>query len=173
MYVIYYNVKDNKRDTERSKFALHIAPNPNDLSKFDVDGWSKKNNKMDLEVTRNLIITQEIEEKILEYNKAWLINKYKYFIGYEIYCSDACGKFDTIKIDLAGDMWNASIYLNPRDIDKCVVTKVNEKSVRADVISLNESWSKSHTFSKWIVEEIIQLVENRKLNVNLKNEYIR
>jgi hypothetical protein len=74
-------------------------------------------------------MTPEITGKLDEYAQYYLKAKYGYCLGSEITCKDLNGKFDLIPVKIEKESWATTVYLKPSDIGRCVVTKINEKSV--------------------------------------------
>lgn len=155
VYCLYYNVtSEGKRDKERSKIAIEITPEPNRIDTVRLNAWSKSDKEIEFEIVDNILITEEMFAKILEYNIEYIKNMYGYTVGSEVECNEMCGMFDKIKVDIKGDNWLSTIWLNPRDIGKCVVTKMNEKSVRANVKELTLKTKLSREIKKMLLKEI-------------------
>ena len=168
VYLIYYETtEDNKRDKEQTKIAVSIGP-VNKRDSIPMSAWSKANNPIELEVFKYAIMNDEIADLIVDYYSEFFESKYKYDIGSEIECNDWSDKFDTIKIELKGDNWSSNIYLHPCDIGKCVVTKINDKSVRADIKTL----TLKTPLPAEVKEMLLAQVKNGKINVNLRNDFI-
>jgi hypothetical protein len=169
VYIIKYATNGKNRGDEITKMAISCTPDINKANFVKLEFWSKNNKEVELEVGENFILTEEIERVLETFNDSWLEARYGYHIGSEIECNDISGKFDTIEIKVKGDSWESTIYLNPRDIGKCKVTKINEKSVRADVMTLTLKTK----LPKEMLKMLTQLVESGRLNINIKNTYIK
>ena len=169
VYILYYNVVDSKRATEKYKIALAVEPDINEPDNPVYQAWSKDDTKIDDDVFFHCILTDEMIEHIDTYILNYLKEKYDFFIGVEIDLIDSASKFNRIKIDLKGDNWKSTVYLVPNDIGKCVVTKINNNSVRADVKELRLQT----VLPIEIKTGLIKAIKDGKLNINISNALIK
>ncbi len=168
VYMILYKTLKGERSEEMTKVAMDCVPDINKPRTLKITVWSKDNTAVENTIAEVFILNDELMKVIWQYYDRYIIEKYGYAIGSTIKCTNHCGKFDTIEIIIKGDNWSSTLWLNPRDIGECVVTKINEKSVRADVKELRLKT----TLPKDIKKRLIEMVKANKLNINIRNEYI-
>lgn len=167
VYIIYYVIDDDNQRQERSKIALAVKSiNNSDI--FKIQGYTEKNGEIDKGLLEKIILTQEIKEAIKAYHAIWVKNKYGFTIGSEIVCKNLSSPLHKIPVLLNGDYWALTVYINPCDIRRCVVTSINEYSIRADIKELKLRQPLTQEIHNILLDHIAA----GKVNVNLKHHYI-
>ena len=169
VYIIYYETLEGKRGVEKTKVALYVNPEPNRQT-IIIEGWSKKDNRIEADITENIILTPEMRMVLKDYSNQYLLSKFKMVIGSKVFLNHGkvYGKFDLIKAVIGDEKWALTIYLLPSEIAWGIVTKINERSVRMNIkeVKLNSS------LPKHVTDQITDQIKKDDFNINIKTKYL-
>jgi hypothetical protein len=138
-----------------------------------LEAFTNDNENIPIKTLYPILLPETLEHLIEKYHKDTYgeINKNpNFFVGDIIRCKHSTNKFDRIKIVLESKQTKRTLYLNSDDIDTCKITKVNEHSVRADI--LNCCIKSGKGISDALIKLICNKIKTQKVNVNLRKRQI-